>query len=96
MFALVRTKAFMRDVRVYLKRGGDEKRLEAALRCLRYDVALPQGFLDHQLHGKLSSYRELHVEHDWLLVYHRDGKKLIVTCLWLVSHQKLRQRQRGA
>lgn len=69
--------------------------MQKILEILRSGEEIPNSFRDHQLQGKLSHYRELHVEGDWLLVYQRDGKKFIITCLWLVSHQKLRERERS-
>ena len=93
-FALVRTKTFEKDVCSYLAHGGMPERLSAALHALA-SGELPPWLRDHQLHGKMSPCRELHVEGDWLLVYRKDGKQLIITCLWLVSHKKLRERQRG-
>jgi len=92
---LVRTKTFEKDVRKYFEHGGSDRRLSAALYALASGKELPPWFRDHQLQGKLRQCRELHVEEDWLLVYRKDGKKLIVTCLWLVSHKKLRERQRA-
>ncbi|TSC57497.1 MAG: hypothetical protein Greene041619_1123 [Candidatus Peregrinibacteria bacterium Greene0416_19] len=55
----------------------------------------PPGLSDHQLQGKFRHCRELYVEHDWLLVYEKDGKRLRIVCLWLVTHKKLRQRERN-
>ena len=95
MFALVRTKAFERDVRHYLAKGGSAKRLEDALGHLCKEATLSPWLRDHPLHGKLRGCRELHVEPDWLLVYEKDGKRLRIVCLWLVTHQKLRERERG-
>lgn len=94
MFQLVRTKTFDRDVKNYLRKGGSDDRLEAVLTFLREGRELPLKLNDHPLLGKLRQYRELHVEHDWLLVYERDGKKFRIFCLWLVTHKKLRERER--
>lgn len=71
------------------------ERIREVLELLRSGNALPQSFCDHQLSGKLRAYRELHIEHDWLLVYKKDGKRLRIACLWLVSHKKLKERERS-
>ena len=94
MYSIVRTKAFERDVKQFLKKGGSPERLEAALLALRINE-VPPGLRDHSLQGKLRSTRELHVEPDWLLVYEKDGTQLRIICLWLVTHKKLRERERA-
>lgn len=96
MFQLVRPKAFERDVRNYLTKGGRTERLRAALMALREGKQLPPWFRDHPLHGRMRRYRELHVEPDWLLVYEKNGKQLRIVCLWLVTHKKLRELERTA
>lgn len=95
MFQLLRTKAFDRDVKNYLAKGGSSKRLADVLHGLRTGNALPPWFRDHGLQGKLHRCRELHVEPDWLLVYQKDGKRLRILCLWLISHKKLQERERS-
>jgi mRNA interferase YafQ len=95
MFAIEFTPAFVRDLKKYCKQGGDIDRVHVILDQLRKGEALPQSLHDHQLLGKLSEYRELHVGHDWLLVYKKDGKHLHIFCIWLVTHKKLRERERS-
>jgi mRNA interferase YafQ len=95
MFTLLRSSIFKRDVTKYIAKGGSEDRLDAALELLRTGDEMPPWFRDHSLQGKLHGVRELHLSPDWLLVYRRDGKNLTVMCLWLVTHQKLRERERS-
>jgi mRNA interferase YafQ len=95
MFKLQRTTLFIRDLAKYLAKGGSEERLEMALECLRSGKELPPWFRDHALRGTLRGMRELHLEADWLLIYRKDGKKFIIMCLWLVTHKKLRERERS-
>lgn len=95
MYTLVYLPSFQRDLEKYRRKARALSRLEQALEFLRAGTEIPHSYRDHQLQGKLHRYRELHVEGDWLLVYHRDGKQLIIECLWLVSHQKLRERERS-
>ena len=95
MYTIIFLPSFERDLEKYVKKGGAASRLERIVELFQSGHALPPGLHDHQLHGAMREYRELHVEGDWLLVYRKDGKKLIITCLWLVSHKKLRERERG-
>lgn len=87
--------SFIRDLKKFGRRGGDTDRVRKILRLLASDSELPSSLRDHQLSGRLRDFRELHVEHDWLLVYQRDGKRLIIHCIWLVTHKKLKEREQG-
>ncbi|MFH0770340.1 MAG: type II toxin-antitoxin system YafQ family toxin [Candidatus Peregrinibacteria bacterium] len=95
MFALRFTKAFERDVKRYERKGGDRTHLQYTIDLLQAGDPLPPALNDHQLHGTLRDCRELHVEHDWLLVYKKDGQALVITCLWLVSHKRLKEREQS-
>lgn len=86
---------FERDLKKYQRSGGDVPRVHEIIDMLRRDEILPPSLHDHQLHGALRQYRELHIKGDWLLMYQKDGKRFIITCLWLVSHKKLRERERS-
>lgn len=79
----------------FILKGGSAERLESSLVHLAKGKELPPWLRDHQLRGKMRQYRELHVEPDWLLVYEKDGKTLRIFCIWLVTHKKLRERQRS-
>lgn len=92
MFTLRFSKKFERDVQNYYRHGGTEQRLQWILDLLVDGHTLPASIRDHQLQGKMREWRECHLEPDWLLVYQRDGKQLIITCLWLVTHKKLQER----
>ncbi len=87
--------SFIRDLKKYKRSGGDVKRVHDIIEMLRTGEALPASLRDHQLMGKIKQYRELHVEHDQLLVYEKNGKELRILCLWLVTHKKLRERERS-
>ena len=95
MFTVVRTKVFERDLKHYLSKGGDTEKVRAIFKHLQQGSSLPPWLRDHQLQGKLRAYREMHVDHDWLLVYEKNSKQLRIVCLWLVSHKKLRERERS-
>ena len=95
MFAIEFTPAFVRDLKKYAKRGGDLDRVHSIIEQLREGDLLPVSLRDHQLLGKLREFRELHIGHDWLLVYKKDGKRLRICCIWLVTHKKLREQERS-
>jgi mRNA interferase YafQ len=87
--------SFGRDVKAYLRHGGSKSRLDEVVHLLQSGAPLPENLRDHTLLGKMRDLRELHVEHDWLLVYYKDGKKLVITCIWLVTHEKLKEREKN-
>lgn len=95
MYTIDVLPSFLRDLKKYQRTVGSVERVHAVLAMLQKGEPLPHALRDHQLQGKLRRYRELHVEADWLLVYEKDGKRIIITCLWLVSHKKLRERERS-
>ena len=72
----VRSSQFKRDVKKVEKRGKDLARLRAVLEPLIRQEPLSAVHRDHPLHGKWKSYREVHIEPDWLLVYRVAGTEL--------------------
>lgn len=94
MFTVELAPSFIRDLKKFKRRHGGVKRVYEVIDMLRKGDVLPLSLEDHQLLGKLRPYRELHIAHDWLLMYERDGKKLRIVCIWLTTHKKLRERER--
>ncbi|MBS0211818.1 MAG: type II toxin-antitoxin system YafQ family toxin [Proteobacteria bacterium] len=64
---------FKRDVRAVGKRGKDMDKLRALMALLIEAKPLPASCLDHPLKGAWRSFRDAHVESDWLLIYKVDG-----------------------
>ncbi len=50
-------------------RGYDMQKLKKIITLLLNEEQLPTHCRDHALKGKWKSYRELHIEPNWLLVY---------------------------
>ena len=50
---------------------------------------LEQKYNDHKLKGNYSEYRECHIKPDLLLIYQRQEKILILTCIYVGSHSEL-------
>ena len=71
------------------KRGKDLSKLETVLDILLSGKDLPETYRDHQLQGKLSIFRECHIEPDWLLVYRKVDKELILYATATGSHADL-------
>ncbi len=68
---LSRSKQFKKDMRLYASKMSD-KHFEMFVDALSYlinEKKLPAKFKDHQLNGKLKSYREFHIGGDLLVLY---------------------------
>lgn len=71
-----RSGAFRRDVRKAEKRGKDLAKLRTILALLVAGSPLPDRYKDHPLKGDWSSFRDAHIEPDWLLIYRIQGEEL--------------------
>lgn len=60
---------FKRDYKKAKSRGKDMSVMKAVMDMLLMEEPLPKEYKDHQLKGEWKSFRELHLESDWLLVY---------------------------
>ena len=50
---------------------------------------IEEKYQDHQLKGKLSKYRECHIQPDWLLVYLIEEDILVLTLINTGTHSDL-------
>ncbi len=64
---------FKRDVKLAQRRGKDMEKLKEAIRLLTDGRTLPKQYLDHPLKGDWKSFRDLHIEPDWILIYRIEG-----------------------
>ncbi len=73
------THKFDKAVALAIRRGKDTSKLRAVIELLATRQVLPRELNDHPLKGNWKSYRDLHIESDWLLIYSADDANL-----WLV------------
>ena len=64
---------FHRDVKLAQKRGKSMVKLRKLLELLIEDQPLPPRYRDHPLRNEWSSYRDAHIEPDWVLIYRVQG-----------------------
>lgn len=88
-YKLVYTASFKRDVRLAEKRNCNMKALSEVLELLKRGGKVPEKYCDHQLKGKLKKFRELHIQPDWLLIYIKNKKELILTLSRTGTHADL-------
>ena len=67
---------FRRDVKLAQKRGKDMAKLRDIILLLIEGRRLPDRYKDHPLGGHWQSFRDCHIEPDWLLIYKIDGNDL--------------------
>lgn len=72
----VYSNQFRRDVKLAQKRHKDMEKLKALITLLLDASPLPATYRDHPLKGEWSSFRDAHIEPDWLLIYKVDGNTL--------------------
>lgn len=75
----VETSLFKRTRKLAKKRGLDLFLLQEPITLLAKGEPLPPQYRDHQLHRRLSAFRECHIKDDWLLVYRIIEDKLILS-----------------
>jgi len=78
---------FKKDIRRIKRQGKDLEKLREAILLLAQGVALPAQYLDHSLRGQWNKYREIHIDNDWLLIYRKTAKELLLVSTG--SHSEL-------
>jgi mRNA interferase YafQ len=65
---------FKRDVKHAERRGKKMAKLRTLMALLVEGQPLPLSYRDHSLRGEWSSFRDAHIEPDWLLIYKIEGE----------------------
>jgi len=88
-YQLVETALFKRTRKLAKKRGFDLSLLQEPITLLAKGEPLPPAYRDHPLRGRLSSFRECHIQGDWLLIYRIIEDKLILSLHSTGTHADL-------
>ncbi len=85
------TTGFKKGLKKVSKQGKDINKLNTILYYLANDMPLDSKYKDHALEDNdyLKNCRECHIEPDWLLVYKKDKKNLVLVLLDTGSHSNL-------
>ncbi|MBR6163735.1 type II toxin-antitoxin system YafQ family toxin, partial [bacterium] len=70
-------------------RGYDMSKLEKVIDILCSLKPLPKKYKDHALSGNYITYRECHIEPDWLLVYKIENNTLTLVLSRTGTHSDL-------
>lgn len=83
------TGEFKRSLKRCLKRGYDERLLAEVLQILTSEGHLPAKYHPHILHGKYEGYWECHITPDWLLIWDKNDREMILLLMGTGTHSDL-------
>lgn len=89
MYRVVLKARFRKDYARCAKRGLPVKKIDDAIRLLASGATPPPAMLDHPLKSDHAGERELHLRGNWLLVYRKDGARLVLEMLRTGTHDEL-------
>lgn len=88
-YKVIFSNTFVKDLERVIKQGKNIAELDKVVQLLQTGEKLPDRYKDHQLKGNMKQFRELHIQPDWLLIYIRNKKELILTLSRTGSHAEL-------
>lgn len=88
-FEIVYAKQFRKDVRRLHRSGYDRKKLEHIIDMLAEGAKLPERHRNHHLKGEWAHAEECHIESDWLLIYERHERELVMVMIRTGTHAQL-------
>ena len=83
------TKRFKKDLRKIARRVLDVAELYAVIEQLADGKELAPKYRNHQLSGGWKNRYECHIRPDWLLIYYKDNKVLVLTLTRNGTHSDL-------
>ena len=90
-YDIIITSAFKKQLKSIKKRNKPLDKLTEVVNKLTNNETLDEKYRDHQLVNteRFKDCRECHIEPDWLLVYKRNKKELILYLIETGSHSDL-------
>lgn len=89
MLDIVLSTQFRKDLKTAAKRGYDLSILNQVVDALASEKELDQKYHDHKLSGEYTKFRECHLKPDWLLIYSKNEKELLLLLARTGSHSDL-------
>lgn len=83
------TSKFRKDLKLAKKKGLNIALLQEVVDVLASGEKLSEKHRDHALTGDWESFRERHMQPDWLLIYKISGDSLILTLVRTGTHSDL-------
>ncbi len=89
MLKIVPSNQFKKDLKLAIKRKANIKELENVVDTLAKGFKLDKKYRDHELKGSYKSFRECHINPDWLLIYKIEKNELELFLFKTGSHADL-------
>jgi mRNA interferase YafQ len=90
MYEVAETNQYKKDLKRIASKPELVKAINFVVRLLaENDIPLPEKYKDHQLKGKFAEFRECHIYPDWLLVYKKTKKDLILLLIGTGTHSHI-------
>jgi mRNA interferase YafQ len=90
MYKIATANKYKKSLIICKKRGYNIEDLNTVIALLqKNDNPLPPKYKDHKLKGRFSTYRECHIAPDWLLIYRKTKKTLILLLVDTGKHNDL-------
>ena len=83
------TNLFKKDYKLMKKRGMKLEKLKYVVNELANQHPLDEKYRDHELMGNYRSFRECHIEPDWLLIYRIEKDELTLVLVRTGIHSDL-------
>ena len=78
--------ALNKDYKLLKKRGYDMNKLLDVIDILREGNELPPQYKDHPLYGDYEGHRDCHIAPDWILIYYKNEKSLVLSLTRTGTH----------
>ncbi|MGY3742298.1 type II toxin-antitoxin system YafQ family toxin [Leuconostoc inhae] len=84
-----RTTQFKKGYKKAVKANKNINKFIEILTILVQQEPIPEKYKDHALSNNYNGERDLHIEPDWLLIYHYERDELVLTLTAMGSHSEL-------
>ena len=88
-YIIKHTKVFKRQLKKFKNDRKTLDEIENVVDKLANDEKLKARYSDHQLSGNLKELRECHIKPNLLLIYKKEERILLLSCVGLGSHSEL-------
>ena len=89
MLEIVASNRFKKDLKLAMRRGYNIDLLEEVINKIAAGEILEPKYKDHELTGEYTGFRDCHIQPDWLLIYQKREKELVLLLARTGTHSDL-------
>ena len=89
VFEIRKTNSFEKSLKKAIKKHLNIDALKQVVYKLANDIPLDKKNKDPQLKANLKDFRECHINDDWVLLYMKDRKRLVLTLVNNGIHEEI-------